>query len=738
MPFATLPLRPLRPLQSLAILLALASPVSAAQDPPRPAPVGPGSGLTRVHVDAPGDGNVWVLARGYKVRFGADAVQFFPYLGAKAERLLPVTFKLHSATRGERALPLRHDATPVVEGMRIAYDRGALREVWELRQDEVEQTFVVSDLVGSGDLVVRLAVETDLRAEDDPAGLRFAHGALGGVHYGDVVTFDAGGRRLASPASLCEGGIELRIPAAFVASAIGPLTVDPIVRAISVDGGSDLTGNADVAFEPTTGNWLVAYVRQFATTDSDIISRRFNGAGDLLEEVVVATGSRESGNPSVGANGPARQFLIVWDEDTLIADRVILGRTRDAGSTVQSSTFTVLDTSGLGRDDIAPSVGGSIATDANGATYGVLCLSDNSSGRHVSFVRVTTAGGVQFRGVVSAGGHDVVEVKASKVRTTDEPWMCAYLRNVSGQRHVYIAEAPVVGSVFRTVTIDDQGDCRLGDVAGRIPEYLVVYSRVVAAGNSDIFARAVTMTRSAVLVRATVNLTAIEPGGVVARDQVDPCLSFDGCRYTYAYQEAAGAAGSFDLFAAVVSAPEMIFSDGHRALHTASAAREQDPAIASSGEMGGGLARSFVVFDRVSGGDVDVAGTLFDGVSPNGGVTTLPTGCGTLQLAALDEPVLGATLRLRATRRSPTAQVFLLGLPIPPITLCANGCALGVNPILLSLVGASLDLPIPCGATIVGAEIAVQNVFVGGTGGCQPPSTPVALETSPTLVIRVR
>lgn len=90
------------------------------------------------------------------------------------------------------------------------------------------------------------------------------------------------------------------------------------------------------------------------------------------------------------------------------------------------------------------------------------------------------------------------------------------------------------------------------------------------------------------------------------------------------------------------------------------------------------------------------------------------------------------------TSVQPTSQVFLVGLPVAPIRLCHGTCALGVLPILVTVPGNELALPVPCGATLVGAEIGVQNVLVGGVGGCQPPSTPVPLVTSPTLVVRVR
>lgn len=716
------------------LLLALGT---SAQDLIPPAAVAPGRGLTGVHVDTPGDGDVWVLAPGYKARFGADAVEFFPYLGPQAPRLFPVTFRLRGITRGAQELAWRADAPPRASAGRVTFDRGLVQEVWQLRDGEVEQTFVLADPAGSGDLVVQLDVQTDLTAEDVVDGLRWTHPTLGAVHYGDVTTLDAHGRRCRSAARWCEGGIELRVPAAFLAAAQGAVTVDPVVRAVTIDTGSDQCLNADVAYEPTTRQWLVAYAREFATTDSDIITRRFDADGTFREEIVVATGSRESRNPSVGANAVGRQFLIAWDEDTGIANRVILGRTRDAASAAQGATFTVLDTSGLGNDDFAPAVGGSIATDANGGTYAVFCLSDSSAGLSVSFVRVTTGGATSFRGIVSQG-HDAQDVRALKARTTDDPWVCVYRRNNGGVSHVHMVDAPATGTVFRSIGIDSSGDCRLGGVAGRAPEYLVVHSRTVASGNSDIFCRSVQMTRTTILARALTNLTAIEPGAIPSRDQTSPSVAFDGCRFTYAYQEAVGAAGAYDLFAAVVSAPTLTFTDGHVALHAPSQQVERFPVIAATGEMGGPVARSFVVFDQIFSGNVDVNGVLFDGIRPGFGVSVVNTGCGSVQLSALDEPIMGITVRLRASRISTSAQLFTLGVPATPIPLCAAGCALGMNPIVATVLGTSLDLPIPCGATLVGAQLAVQNFLVGGSNGCQPPSTPVALEASPTLVLRVR
>jgi hypothetical protein len=703
----------------------------------QPASVRASADLTRVHVDAPGDGNVWVLAPGYKARFGADGVDYFPYFGPKADRLYPVSFRVREVRRGARVLACTKDVPPRVAGDRVCFDRGGVLEVWDLRLAEVEQSFVLTDFAGAGDLIVHLDVRSELAASDVADGLRFAHPRWGHVHYGDVVAFDAAGQRCTSQSMLSGTGIELRVPATFVAAAHGALTVDPIVRSIGVDSGTTQTLNADVAFEPNTGTWLVAYAREFATTDSDIITRRFNSAGDFLDETVVATGNRESRNPAVGANGLARQFLIAWDEDTAVANRVILGRTRAAASTTQGATFTVQDTPGLGMDDFAPQVGGSIATDSTGGNYAVLCLSDNSSDRHASFVRVSTSGTATRLGTASQAGHEVADVRIARTRRNGESWIGAYLAVSGSARHVHGVQLDVDGLPIRSQPVDTNADCRLGGVAGRGSAYFVVYARAGATGGSDIFG-APLFVGLGFSSGPPINLTAREPGAVAALDQLAPTLAFDGCRYTYAYQEAAGAAGSFDLFAAVVSVPDLVFSDGHRPLHTASAARETAVTMASTGDMGGELARSFLVFDRLDNGDLDVAGVLFDGTAAAGGVTMLRTGCGNLDLAAQNQPILGATLELRATVIQPAAQIFLVGLATPPLRLCASMCALGVTPILFTALGATLSLPIPCRSNLVGAELAVQNVLVGGAGGCAPPATPLALVTSPTLVIAVR
>lgn len=227
---ALLPLFLLPPLLSSAAALL---PGQSVTPPAGIDKIGDG-GLSRVLVDEPRDGNLWVLAPGYKARFGRDGVDFIPFYGASAPRNFPVSFRLRGVERGGRAVELASDVAPRADGMRVVYERGGVREVWELRAREVEQTFVVAPGSGRGDLAVRVDVTSETPCDDVADGLSFVHAGLGAVHYGDLVAFGADDTAYRGASRWTGGGIELRVPASFADGASGPITIDPIVRAIPV------------------------------------------------------------------------------------------------------------------------------------------------------------------------------------------------------------------------------------------------------------------------------------------------------------------------------------------------------------------------------------------------------------------------------------------------------------------------------------------------------------------------
>ncbi len=701
-----------------------------AQDSVPPAFAAPGN-LIGVHIDVQSDGAILVLAPGYKARFARGSVEYHPYFGPHAPRNFPVTLRLVSARRGASELPIAPEATPAVAARRITFDHGGIVETWDLDVWQAEQSFALAKPDGEGDLVLEVAVTTGLACVDVASGLSFVAPGFGEVRYGDVLTIAGARTQVESESRWRDDRIELRVPDAFLDAAQGTLVVDPLVSTFTIDAGSDDNRDPDVAYEPGSDCWLVVYERAFSSFDIDIVGRRYTGAGTLLEETVIAGGTRESLNPSVAANAGARQFLVAWDEDRLL-DRIVLGRTRSAVSTAQGTEFLLRDASGLANQN--PVVGGSAATDAENNRYLVGC---DEGDFDAAWLVVTTTSAVSF----SQQSPTQRNLAVTKVRQTGLPWLIAF--HVAG-RLTCETFFPLSGSGQR-VTVNGTVGTRPPAVAGSRDRFLVVHEVPVAGNGLDVIGVLLSLDRGAFLtLGAQVNLSVLESGVTVSNDQRGPSVSCDGCRFTYAYVESR-AGGSTDPFAATVFFEGQIpvFMDAHQRLQAATSTESEDElAIAGMGDIGGAAGRTLAVFQRrVSASDHDVIGARYDGVAPGTGATFAPTGCGGLAEPAITvsgPPALGATISIDIARLAPANTFILVGLPGPSVPLCAAGCQLGLGQILSTVAGsATLPLTIPCDRNIVGARLAAQGLVLGFLSGCGPPVFGVSFVVSDTVTLTI-
>jgi hypothetical protein len=533
------------------------------------------------------------------------------------------------------------------------------------------------------------------------------------------------------------------VPASFVDRARGRLVVDPSVRSLTIDNGTDDTYAPDVAFEPTNKMWLVVYERRFSALDTDILARRYDALGNFLDIATVASGSRESHRPSVGANALGQQFLIAWDEDTGVSDREILARTRASGGTLQGTTNVMPSISGATQTDVAPKVGGSTATDSFGDRFLIVNEVRNAIGtpQLYNVVRVTGAGLGNGTSPGGTFGEQATDLAITKARGSQNPWLVTYVANGVLRAQFFLA----LNSVGSTLTVDGTL-LELGPpaVCGIDNEFVVAYSRRTPLGDHNLRLVEVEFVGNSLRLGRSFDATALEPGAAIRNEQRHPAISFDGCRFSYAYLEGATATGDFDVYSAVVSIDtSLTFSDGHRALHAATAAElEGPPRIASMAEMGGDPGVHLVAYDReLSASDHDVRGNIFHGTTATAGVTVVPTACGGVlspTISVENPPVLGAVLRVRAATRDPVRQFFLLGLETQPIPLCAANCRLGVLPLIATIPGVALDLPVACDLGLLGARIALQNLWVGGGGGCGSPQFAFVFNVSDTVVIEVQ
>jgi len=725
-------------------ILSILAPALAAAQSPLPQPSRPeaisglGGELESVLVDEPGDGNVWARGRTYKARFGADGVEYISFLGSAAPRNFPLTFRVEEVAFGSVEIADGAPASPVLEGERVTYDRGAFLETWDLRLEEVEQRFVLPTRVAPGDLRVRLAVESDLSfAGHDGSGLLFEAPGLGAVRYGDATILDARGVSIARPAALVEGGIEIEVPATYLDEAAFPLVVDPIVTTITITNSGTDTFDADIAFDASTDRWLVVYEAVFSSTDRDLWSRRYTGAGALVETLAVDTTTSDTRDPAVANHAGADQFLIVWEEQQAVTGLDIRGRTRDAGSTSMGAPFTIRATLDAETD---PDVGGRSA----GGEYLVAWEASALGDPDVRARLVTTGGILGSVFDLASTGADELDPAVSKSAGPSGFWVVAYVRGLA----ISFSAVGTAGNVVQGTTdlTGAPGTVFQPDVDGDGDEFLTVWGRAGSFGNNDVEGAVVRRQGLAFNVDWAGNLSVLEPGVPFATEyQHQPAVAKEGCRYTYVYVE--GTFGlpfsDFDTYAAVVSFPGSgfpVFHDGHVPLGTAPEWEER-PAIASKASAGGAPLRSFIAWNREATlTNHDLHGALWDGMAPTGGTTLVQTGCGTPEPSLLwsGTPALGLPFNVFVSM-SAGPPLLVVGLP-GVISLCPSqgGCVLGVGLIVAIVQGNSLQTTIPCDPSLVGATVAVQGFNLGGTGGCAPPAWGIPFVASDTLRVTIQ
>lgn len=313
--------QPAAPAFAIALLATMALPAQQPSPAPALAAVAPFAAAghaicTPIHSQPDDEGRnygTWAAGRDYKASFD-HGMTFVPYLGASGDA--PVTWRWTtvSATVGEHQLVTmapRLSHTP----WRAEYDLGGVVEAYDVRAEGLEQTFVLPQRpTTNGELVIRGAVASVLGATlVDDGSVRFCDGR-GGVHYGRAIAVDAGGNRRAMTTQLVDGGLELRLDAAWLQQAQFPVVVDPLVAPVSIGAGATVVDVA-IAHDPMgTKNVWYAECRQTGT-DADLRLFRCDEDGGNAVLVHADIGSWSSIEPALGVNVPAASAVLAWTRD---------------------------------------------------------------------------------------------------------------------------------------------------------------------------------------------------------------------------------------------------------------------------------------------------------------------------------------------------------------------------------------------------------------------------------------
>jgi len=303
------------------------------------------------------DGTPWVRGSNYKARFGAEGAQYTPFLGSDAPRVWPVGFSLASVLVGDQALDYERSSPALRDGDGMRYERGSLTERYEIRIDSIEQIFVLHDLPKRGEVVLRIAVATDLTACETSEAIEFAN-QRGAVRYGRATAFDATGASVAAATTLIGDEIEIRVPAEFVAAAHLPLVIDPVISTWTFGSGSGRPSGSqseddrdlfDCAYDATYARWLIVWLDAWSTPTGNAGHVAWRLVGALNGQTIASgiTGNHLARNLRCANNNASNQFLLSWmplDTGTVVAQTI------SAANGGLSGLVTV-DTNGSSRED---------------------------------------------------------------------------------------------------------------------------------------------------------------------------------------------------------------------------------------------------------------------------------------------------------------------------------------------------------------------------------------------------
>jgi len=265
----------------------------------------------QISYDEPRDGQLWVRGKTYKASFGFDGATYIPFLGSDAPRNMPVRMSLQAASLGGQALSLNNGASWSRDGDAVTLERGEVDVRYHIGINSIEQTFLVDELPFDGDLVVRVAVETELSQRSTENGFLF-DGERGGVHYGEVTVFDFDGRSQAVESRLEEGEITIRVPEGFLREASLPLVIDPVISTHGASTGHLDSWAGDMAFDATHGRFMQTFTHNFSADDSDVYSTTVDEQGTIhfADAAWIDVTSADWTDPSIANNNAANSFLI--------------------------------------------------------------------------------------------------------------------------------------------------------------------------------------------------------------------------------------------------------------------------------------------------------------------------------------------------------------------------------------------------------------------------------------------
>jgi len=670
------------------------------------------SALDRVLYDTTPDG-VWALGRGWKAHFGARGLEFVPRLGKAAPQNQPTRFELRQVRVGDTTLALRRpEVRCTADG--VALDHGSVREVYHAAPEALEQTFVFAELPAAGELVVDIAVASAWQVVPGDDVIRFVDPLWGELTYGRAFVLDASGARAEIARDWTGDGIRLTVPAGFLADAVLPVTIDPIIGGTFTNnqGVNNDDSQVDGAWDASSQRLWFVWQDYTSATDADIFAASVNAAGVFSSFVTIDLSSNYWDTPAIAASPTTQRVMVVASATTngpgtSVAD--IVGRIID---TAAGSVGAVLTIDTQAQACVHPDVGGSWDTVVSAADFCVVYERVFSATDHDIMARVVNTDGTFLTSVISlsnSSANNDFAPAISKSRGDEsfqgDYWNVAWIRDADGdgrgtpmtQRIYFNGQAN--GSVEQTVSptllasnvdVSSTFDAVLAGTSER--PYLVVYER--ALDNGDVYV-------------AVCSQNAVHSGFNVSRmEDFDsnlaagrPSVATDGTSFFLTYEElyydAPAGSDDFDIFAlsgniwSRAGVVGIALSERHQAIQ-GSFQYDAAPIAASEWDGGSTSDDAWILWVHVQGPQGGIIGMrAFDAATEqgsanqsigsqycaaNGHADSYATGRASSFISAIGNGSVGSTQRLQCVDMKRNAFAYFIVSPaLGDVNLAGGG-----------------------------------------------------------------
>lgn len=661
----------------------------------------------------------------YNAWFGANGLSFTPALGKQAPHDMPLAFTTTAIGRGGELAPVAA-AVRSHAGRTVSYRRGDVVETYEVRSEGVKQSFVFHSLpAGDGDLVVRGAVTTAL-APTAAAGdaMAWTLPGVGGVSITGVLGIDAAGRQVRGSLAACDGGVELRLPASFVAEARLPLVLDPLVGTSAVISAGFNDNGPDLAWDATSGRWLAVWQRIFSGSNADIRGQFFDTAGAPSGSVLAIESNTATfaGRPSVANINGSNAFVVAYTYGGDVFARGVLAATgalttEVAVATGSDSQVDVV----LGGEALDIAGGQALAVWRNATLGSIHCRPIGHSGTALTLATasIVASGFSDEQPAVSRSGGEVGRL------------LITWTRNiVVGNVHGRVWQR---GNTFATpslLLVDETLPCELPANDGDGNSWLLAYVRTEVGGaDNDVLARSIRFDAGSLSVSGP-EFIANDPGD----DEWQPSVGWLGNSVLVTWMDFAGA-NTYDTYVRSIDPYSCTGCEGTYSLGITTSYEWQARVAtkASAGAFGGrDAAVVWTELDASSNGD-----SLFQlWRARHGAYTSLGGGCGTggrAVAACARNP--NSSFRLRLVDGPASTTVWgIFGFDrndyvCTPCTLIPDPFTGVVWSQTTNAVGdVSLNVPIPAGAG--GVQFYLQYVNL-------QPTCALGIETSTAILVGI-